>query len=315
MVMVLWVVAVVAGLSITVLGSREAVSDATELARGTRLPPFFVGMTLLALGTDFPEIANSVVASYTDHGDVNVGDSIGSAATQLTLILGLLPFVGRAIPLGMPGSRQLRGQQMTAWLTAVALVGAGLLMLDDHIGRVDGAILICVWIVGSRIVYGETRTDPQLLLDEPAVNRGALAGRFVLALAAIGGGATLTVMGVTELADLWGVPEFIIAFFGASIGTSLPELIVATTALRRGETQLAIGDVLGSSFADATLSVSVGPLLFPTAVDGGLALTGALVAAGGATFVALLIGRGGVYARRGGAILLLVYAASWPILL
>ena len=312
---VLWMVAVVAGLSITVLGSREAVSDATELARGTRLPPFFVGMTLLALGTDFPEIANSVVASFTDHGDVNVGDSIGSAATQMTLILGLLPFVGRAIPLGLPGSRQLRGQQATAWLTAAALVGAGLLLLDDHIGRIDAAILICVWIVGSRIVYGETRTDPQLSLDEPAVNRGALAGRFVLALAAIGGGATLTVTGVTELADLWGVPEFIIAFFGASIGTSLPELIVATTALRRGETQLAIGDVLGSSFADATLSLSAGPLLFPTVIDGGLALTGALVAAGGAAFVALLIGRGGVYARRGGAILLLVYAASWPILL
>ena len=312
---VLWMVAVVAGLSITVLGSREAVSDATELARGTRLPPFFVGMTLLALGTDFPEIANSVVASFTDHGDVNVGDSIGSAATQMTLILGLLPFIGRAIPLGLPGSRQLRGQQATAWLTAAALVGAGLLLLDDHIGRIDAAILICVWIVGSRIVYGETRTDPQLSLDEPAVNRGSLAGRFVLALLAIGGGATLTVTGVTELADLWGVPEFIIAFFGASIGTSLPELIVATTALRRGETQLAIGDVLGSSFADATLSLSAGPLLFPTVIDGGLALTGALVAAGGAAFVALLIGRGGVYARRGGAILLLVYAASWPILL
>jgi cation:H+ antiporter len=311
----LWLIAVVAGLSITVLGSREAVSDATELARGTRLPPFFVGMTLLALGTDFPEIANSVVASFTDNGDVNVGDSIGSAATQLTLILGLLPFVGRAIPLGAPGSRQLRGQQMTAWLTAASLVAVGLLLLDDHIGRVDAAVLICIWVVGSRLVYGSTRTEPQLVFDKPATNRGRLVGRFVLALASIGIGATLSVMAITELADLWGVPAFIIAFFGASIGTSLPELIVATTALRRGETQLAIGDVLGSSFADATLSISMGPLLFPTAIDGRLALTGALVAAGGAAFVALLLGRGGVYARRGGAILLIAYAASWPILL
>jgi cation:H+ antiporter len=315
MMMVLWLAAVVAGLTITVLGSREAVSDATELARGTRLPPFFVGMTLLALGTDFPEIANSVVASFTDNGDVNVGDSIGSAATQMTLILGLLPFVGRAIPLGAPGSKQLRGQQATAWLTAAALVAAGLLMLDDHIGRFDAVVLITIWIVGSRVVYGEMRSDPQLVFEKPATNRGALAGRFVIALAAIGIGATLSVTAITELADLWGVPTFIIAFFGASIGTSLPELIVATTALRRGETQLAIGDVLGSSFADATLSLSMGPLLFPTVIDGRLALTGALVAAGGASLVALLLGRGGTYARRGGAILLLVYAASWPILL
>ncbi len=312
---ILWVAAVIVGLSVTVLGSREAVSDATELARGTRLPPFFVGMTLLALGTDFPEIANSVVASYTDNGDVNVGDSIGSAATQLTLILGLLPFVGRAIPLGAPGSRQLRGQQMTAWLTAASLIVAGLLMINDHIGRWNAAILIMIWVVGSRVVYGNMRTEPQLVFDKPATNRRALAGRFVVALAAIGLGATLAVTAVTELAEIWGVPAFIIAFFGASIGTSLPELIVATTALRRGETELAIGDVLGSSFADATLSISVGPLLFPTVIDGGLALTGALIAAGGAALVALLIGRGGVYARRSGAILLMAYLASWPILL
>jgi Ca2+/Na+ antiporter len=78
---------------------------------------------------------------------------------------------------------------------------------------------------------------------------------------------------------------------------------------------LAVGDVLGSSFADATLSISVGPLLFPTTIDGNLALTGALVAAGGAIFVALLLGRGGQHNRRTGAILLLAYAASWPILL
>ena len=131
----------------------------------------------------------------------------------------------------------------------------------------------------------------------------------------IGVGATLGVRGITELADLWGVPTFLVAYFGASIGTSLPELVVAFTAIRRGETELAIGDVLGSSFADATLSISIGPLLFPTAVDGNLALTGALVAAGGATLVALLLGRGGDHGRRNGAILLLAYVASWPILL
>lgn len=312
---VLWLGAVVAGLTVTVLASSSAVTHATELARGTRLPPFFVGMTLLALGTDFPEIANSVVASFTDNGDVNVGDSLGSAATQLTLILGLLPFVGRAIPLGAPGSRQLRGQQMTSWLTAASLVVAGLLLLDDRIGRIDAVLLISVWIVGSRVVYGNTRTDPQLVLDDPAPNRVALLGWFALAIAAIGLGATLTVTAITELADIWGVPTFIIAFFGASVGTSLPELIVATTALRRGETQLAIGDVLGSSFADATLSISVGPLLFPTVIDGSLALSGALVAAVGATFVALLLGRGGEFGRRGGAMLLIAYAVSWPILL
>ena len=311
----LWIGAVVGGLTLTVMGSRSAVTDATKLVKGTRLPPFFVGMTLLALGTDLPEIANSIVASYTNHGDVNVGDSIGSTATQLTLVLGLLPFAGFAIPLGARGSRLLRGQQTTAWLTAISLLGVAVLVLDDHLGRLDAVLLIGVWIAGSRLVYGSTRTDPQLALEARVGNRARLIGHLLIAIVAIGAGATLAVTGIIELAELFGVPEFIVAFFGASIGTSLPEGIVAYTALKRGESALAIGDVLGSSFADATLSISMGPLLFPTVIDGDLAVTAALVTAAAAAVVALLFSRGGEHRRRDGTILLIVYAASWPILL
>ena len=312
---VLWLSAIVVGLAVTVRGSKKAVNNATELAAGTRLPPFFVGMTLLALGTDLPEIANSVVASYTGHGDVNVGDSIGSAATQLTLVLGLLAFAGFDITLGERGSRLLRGQQTTAWLTALSLVGVSLLVLDDHLGRLDAALLIAAWIVGTRLVYRSTRSDPQLALSDRATGRARIVGRLLIAIVAIGAGATLAVTGIIELADHWGVPQFIVAFFGASIGTSLPEGIVAFTALRQGKTALALGDVLGSSFADATLSLAAGPLFFPTAIDGNLAFRAALVTAGAAAVIALLFARGGEYRPRDGAILLIVYAATWPILL
>ena len=311
----LWVVVVVAGFSITIIASSRAVTDATKLAKGSRLPPFFVGMTLLAVGTDLPEIANSIVASFTDNGDINVGDSIGSTATQLTLVFGLLPFAGYAIPLGEPGTRRLRGLQATAWLTALALVLVAVLLSDDRIGRFDAIVLIIAWAAGSRLVYSYTRIDPQLALQHKSSNRGHLILRLLGAVVAIGVGATLAVTGLTEIAELWGVPAFIIAYFGASIGTSLPELVVDITALRRGEAGLAIGDILGSSFVDATLSIAIGPLLFPTAIDGRLAFTGAMVALGAAVVVALLLGRGGNHDRRTGLILLLVYAASWPILL
>jgi cation:H+ antiporter len=311
----LWIGAVVVGLAVTVTGSKSAVSDATKLARGTRLPPFFVGMTLLALGTDLPEIANSIVASYTGNGDVNVGDSVGSAITQLTLVLGLLAFTGSRIALGDSGSRTLAGQKMTAGMTAVALLGVAVLVLDDHLGRLDAILLIAAWIAGSRLVFGRTRTDPQLDLTEPIGNRARTLGRLFVAIIAIGSGATLAVTGIIELAETWGVPAFLVAFFGASIGTSLPEGIVAYTALRRGESALAVGDVLGSSFADATLSLAMGPLLFPTVIDGDLALRAAVITAGAALVVALVLARGGELRRSSGAILLLVYAGSWPLLL
>ncbi len=312
----LWIAAIVFGFGLTVKASGEAVNSATELARGSRLPPFFIGMTLLALGTDLPEMANSIAASFTDNGDVNVGDSLGSTTTQLTLVFGLLPFlIAGGVSLGKRGSAQARGQQTTAWLTVLAMLAVALLLADDHIGRLDATLLILAWIAGSRLVYRDTLSDPQLVLAEKATGRLRFAGRFLLALLLIGAGATLAVQGVINLAEIWGVPKFLVAFFGASIGTSLPEMVVAYTALRRGEHSLAVGNVLGSSFADATLSISIGPLLFPTVIDGGLAVTAALVAAGAATVVALLLARGGVHDRRSGAILLVIYAASWPILL
>ena len=91
------IAAVVIGFPIAVLASRRVVRHASALAAGSRIPSFVIGVSLLAIGTDLPEIANSIIASLADQGDVNVGDSLGSTATQMTLVLGLLPFLGGAI--------------------------------------------------------------------------------------------------------------------------------------------------------------------------------------------------------------------------
>lgn len=71
----------------------------TAFAAGIRIPPFVIGITLVSIGTDLSEIANSVVAFITNHGDINVGDSIGSATVQGTLIPGLLPIIAGSIPI------------------------------------------------------------------------------------------------------------------------------------------------------------------------------------------------------------------------
>ena len=83
------------GLGLTVVASQRTLDAAQSMARSLGLSPFLVGMTVVALGTDLPEIANSITASATGHGDVNVGDSIGSSVTQITLVLGLLCLFNR----------------------------------------------------------------------------------------------------------------------------------------------------------------------------------------------------------------------------
>lgn len=96
---VLWVAVLLTGLLVAVMSSRWAVGHLIVFAAGTRIPPFVIGIILVSIGTDLPEIANSLVASVTGHGDINIGDSIGSATVQATLILGLLPIITGSFPI------------------------------------------------------------------------------------------------------------------------------------------------------------------------------------------------------------------------
>jgi cation:H+ antiporter len=95
---ILWLVVMATGLMVAAVAGRWSVGHLTEFAAGTRIPPFVIGITLVSIGTDLPEIANSVVASLAGHGDINIWDSIGSAV-QATLILGLLPIVAGSFPM------------------------------------------------------------------------------------------------------------------------------------------------------------------------------------------------------------------------
>ena len=205
----------------------------------------------------------------------------------------------------------------TALLTVAGLaIGIGL-MADGFISRLDALILISCWLVGSVYLWRRVPHGRQLELElEPddRAKRYHVVGTLV-ALVFVVGGAALAVNGIIGLAEEFGVPEFIISFFGASIGTSLPELVVMVAAVRRGEPDLAIGDAVGSSFADATLSLGSGPLIAPTAITASFAFQGALLAMVAAGVVALLFARVRRHDRRTGALLLLVYAGFYVLLI
>jgi len=308
-VFVVFFAAMAVGFTMMVLAARRAVDSAVELVAGTRVPPFVIGMTILAVGTDLPEIANSVVASWTDHGDVNVGDSVGSAATQITLVLGLLPFFVGTIAV------TARGLAATGWLAVGGLGTVALLTADDWFSRTDAMILIGLWAIGSWITYRHIRHPHQLTLPEQGSPRGRLIVQTIVALGIVGAASMLALWGLVELAEEWSAPEFAMSFFLAALGTSLPELIFAITAVRRGEVDMAVGDLFGSSFADATLSVATGPLFFPVAVTASEvvpATVAALVAISGVT---ILITRVSAHDWRTGSLLVIGYGAFFLVLI
>ncbi len=308
--MLLALVAVVGGLAAAIWASRIVVHRTVALIQGTSISPFVSGLVLLALGTDLPEIANSVASSLEGHGDINVGDSIGSAVTQSTLILGLLPLIGGMFLV------ERQGVISTGVATVIALGVGAVLMADGWLGRADALLLIAIWVVASYIAW---RVSPQERIPpssaEPAPSRRAGLLQLVGALVVVGVGATVAVNGFVSLAGSFGLPEYIVSFFLASIGTSLPELVVDTTALRHRQRQMAIGGLFGATLLDATASLGAGPLLAPTAVTADLAMRGSILALVAVAIVTTLLVVRRRHDRRSAVALLALYAISFPVIL
>jgi cation:H+ antiporter len=306
----LWLLSGVVGFIVMVAACRFAIHHAAAVAEKLRAPPFLIGITLVAVGTDMPELFNSIMSSYLGHGDINVGDSTGSVFTQGS-ILGLFPFFAGSVL-----RVERRDIILLPSLTIIGLATGVLLMADGALGRSDALILIFIWVVLTAVAWRYGTVAPDTPTSEVAAG-GALrhAALALVGLAVVGGAAAVVVFAIVSISAAIGVPEYILSFFGASIGTSLPELVVEFTALRRGQRDIAIGDALGSCLVDATLSVAAGPLLFPTPVTASLAIRGAIIAAVMMLLVGALLGVRGKLDRISGAFLIVGYILAYFVLI
>ncbi|MDH3753309.1 MAG: hypothetical protein OEU32_05500 [Acidimicrobiia bacterium] len=304
---ILWVIVLVVGLATSGLAADKALRAAETLGQQAGLSPFVIGLTVVSIGTDLPEIANSISAAAAGRGDLNVGDSTGSAATQITFVLGLLCLFTTV-------RTDRTFVVSTGVLTVGALVGGAALMLDGELSRLDGIVLIITWLVTTYIVGHTSHNDrtSQPPLFTPGVLKEVT--QTLIALAAVGAGAVAAVTAFGALTDALDIPEYATSFFILSLGTSLPELIVDGRALRQGSSALALGDLMGSSLVDATLSLGIGPALFSTEVSTSAAHGTFIVAAVVAAAVLVLQSRSS-HRWPSGLILIALYLGLVPLLI
>lgn len=306
-----WTIAAIASAVVMLLGSRVAIRHAVAVAWILKLPTFLVGMTLVAIGTDIPEMVSSIVAAYAGHGDVALGDTIGSVFTQITFGLGLFPFFATAAIVVAP-----RNARLLSGLTVVTIAIGAFLYRDAWVSRTDALVLIGLWLLATVLAWRLRVPAPAVAGTVRAPQR-SLATHMVsalLALAVVGVAASVLVKAITVVSAAAGIQEYALSFFGAAVATSLPELAVEITALRRGERDIALGDVLGSCLVDASLAFAVGPLLFPIAVTTAIAQRGAAIAAFGVLVAGVVISTRGRLDRRTGALLLFIYVAAYLFL-
>jgi cation:H+ antiporter len=260
---ILDVVLVVGGLVLLVGGGEALVRGASTLATRVGISPLVIGLVVVSAATSAPELAVTVGAVLGGEPDLAVGNVVGSNIANILLILGISAVLS---PLVI--KRQLVRFDIPVMVgLSVAFL---LVSLDGRISLIDGVVLLGVLVVHTviSIVIGrKEKIEPVATLDSLPLNTKPvplwLAALFLLAgIGLLVVGAQLLVTGAVSIATAFGVSSLVIGLTVVAIGTSLPELATSIVALRKGETDMAVGNIVGSNIFNIGLVIGLPAIIF-----------------------------------------------------
>ncbi len=252
---------VIAGLVLLVLGGEALVRGASTLAAKVGISPLVIGLVVVSAATSAPELAVTVDAVLQGEPDLAVGNVVGSNIVNILFILGLSAIVSPLII-----KRQLVRFDIPVMVGISVLLVA--VSLDGQISLVDGILLLAGLAVhtGISVVLGrrESRATSELT-EEPAEKPRPLWLALLLLIAGIGLlvlGARLLVDGAVGMATALGISSLVIGLTVVAVGTSLPELATSIIAVRRGERDMAVGNIVGSNIFNIGMVLGLPAILF-----------------------------------------------------
>jgi cation:H+ antiporter len=244
----------VVGLGALVVGSDRAVTAAAEVARFYGVSPFFVGVTLISVGTSVPEMVTSVYGAWYGAGDIVVGNIVGSETAQITLAIG-------AVALVSPIVAERRNVMIYGGAMTLAMVVMLLTLDDGVVQRSEGLLMMLAYVNFVYTLYtneGGSEVAQEVVEEAEPPERALPWIVGGLALVVVGG--QLLVTNGIAIARLVGVSEFLVGVL-TGLGTTTPEIFVAGLAAHRGDAGISVGAILGSNITDPVFSLGVGALV------------------------------------------------------
>lgn len=298
------------GVLLLIAGSEAAVRGGVAVARALGLSPLLIGLFVISAATSAPELAVSVRAGLYGASDIALGNVIGSNILNLLLILGLGALIR---PMPSPPKVVLRdGGSMLAASVVLALMAFG-----HVITRLEGAFLLVAFVVYVvATLLTDWRRPPEhsvacarALARMAAGETSGAAGSFILAfgLVCLALGAHFAVAGAVRFAITAGISQALVALTVVAFCTSLPELLLTTVAAARGETDLAIGHLVGANTFNILAVVGLTAMLRPLAVSATLAGIDMLVMVGASAILLPMLATNWRLSRTQGALLLISY--------
>ena len=299
----------VVGLVLLVAGSDQLVDGASRLSTRLGVSPVIVGVIIIGFGTSMPELLVTLLAALEGVFDLGVGNIIGSNIANVLLVLGIAAIVGPVTVSRMTVRREVP----LSLLGSVAFAWA----IQGELRRLDALLLAALLVAVLALLLtlslregAETPETPVAAGPEHRVGRETV--RAVLGLAVTIGGAQAVVVGGGAIAAAAGMSEGLIGLTLVAVGTSLPELAAAVQSVRRQETDLLVGNVLGSNLFNA---LAVGPVVVWTGasldrlVSPSLSGSATLLMLAAVVTVSLMLARRRI-GRAGGIALVLAYVGA-----
>ncbi len=303
--MIFAILAVVAGLVLLTFAADQFVLGGARLATSLNMSPIVIGAVVLGFGTSAPELLVSGIAASRGELALGVGNVVGSNVANLSLVLGAAALIS---PLPLPAKAIGREAPL-------AFVAAGLfaVLVQGGLSRTEGIIMLMILVaaIGWLLMSGEADVaiDEEFLEDETSVSYEV--GRTLVGLVGTVAGAQLLVEGATWIAEDLGLSGGFVGLTMVAIGTSLPELVTAVAAARRNETELIVGNLLGSNLFNSLAVGGAIAVIGPGAVgDDSVAVTGVLLMMVVSTVAILFMLTKRLVVRWEAVVLLLLYITT-----
>ena len=248
-----------------IYGADFIIKESERIALHFNISHFVIGATLVAFGTSLPEMAASVMASSQGKSDMAVANVVGSVIFNITLVLGITFAISKT----MHPKRDLFSLD-SAWVV-IPVVLFFVMIQDGVIGRFDGVLYLLLMASYLLFLFSSSKEDLADELDEDLANEkfnwGKTVPFLIIGFALTIGGAHFVVESGTNIARDFGVSEWIIGIFLISLGTSLPELVVSLVAVKKGNAEMSIGNIIGSNVANFSMVLGAASLVNPLTVD------------------------------------------------
>jgi cation:H+ antiporter len=240
-------------------GSDVLVDGTSKTAAQIGISTLIISVILVGFGTSAPEFAISVGAAYQNNSDISLGNIIGSCVANLLLVLGIASIIK---PIKIKKSIIKREVPILLGATVVLLSAAFLGLLDEHrmIGGVIFIILFVIFIYYFVCCAKKERDNSKKIDSGKTIKNIVLISLGIIGVIA---GAWLLIESAVTIADYFSIPTFIIALSIVAVGTSLPELVVSSMAAYKDESDIAVGNVLGSNVFNILMILGVASFFIP----------------------------------------------------